>query len=57
MEDLTALSDIESFKELWNNNLFRILLVAAGANIGTMIGFFLSITNVFLPLLNKLIGT
>lgn len=56
MEDLTALSNIESFKELWNNNLFRILLVAAGANIGTMMGFFLSITNVFLPLINKLMG-
>ncbi len=56
MDDLTGLSKIESFKELWNNNLFRILVVVAGANLGTMIGVFLSIPNVLLPLINKIMG-
>jgi pheromone shutdown protein TraB len=56
IDDLAGLSKSESFKELWNNNLFRILLVVAGANLGTMIGVFLSIPNVLIPLINKLMG-
>ena len=56
MEDLASLSKSESLRDLWNNRLFRILLVVVGANIGTTIGVFLSIPNVLLPLINKLMG-
>ncbi len=56
MDDLARLSKSESFKEYWNNNLFRIIVVVAGANLGTMIGVFLSIPNVLIPLINKLMG-
>ena len=56
MDDLAGLSKSESFSDLWKNNLFRILLVVVGANIGTSIGVFLSIPNVLMPLINKLMG-
>ncbi|MDY9924587.1 TraB/GumN family protein [Methanobacterium sp.] len=56
MDDLASLSKSESLRDLWNNRLFRILLVVVGANIGTTIGVFLSIPNVLLPLINKLMG-
>jgi pheromone shutdown-related protein TraB len=56
MEDLSDLGKANSFKELWSNRLFRILLVVLGANIGCSIGTFLSIPNVFMPLVNKLFG-
>lgn len=35
MDDLASLSKSESLRDLWNNRLFRILLVVVGANIGT----------------------
>ena len=57
VDDLAGLSKSESWSDLWNNNLFRILLVVVGANIGCMIGVFLSIPNVLWPLLSKLMGT
>jgi len=56
MEDLASLSKSESLRDMWNNNLFRILLVVVGANIGTTIGVFLSIPNVLIPLINRLMG-
>jgi len=56
MDDLASLSKSESLRDMWNNNLFRILLVVVGANIGTTIGVFLSIPNVILPLINRLMG-
>ncbi|BDZ69698.1 hypothetical protein GCM10025861_02150 [Methanobacterium petrolearium] len=56
MDDLSDLSKTESLRDLWNNNLFRILLVVVGANIGCSIGTFLSIPNVLLPLINQLMG-
>ena len=56
MEDLANLPKSESLRDLWNNRLFRILLVVVGANIGTTIGVFLSIPNVLMPLINKLMG-
>lgn len=56
MEDLADLPKSESLRDMWNNRLFRILLVVVGANIGTMIGVFLSIPNVLMPLINKLMG-
>lgn len=56
MEDLANLPKSESLRDLWDNRLFRILLVVVGANIGTTIGVFLSIPNVLMPLINKLMG-
>ncbi len=56
MEDLANLPKSESLRDMWNNRLFRILLVVVGANIGTTIGVFLSIPNVLMPLINKLMG-
>ena len=56
MDDLSQLSKSESLRDMWNNRLFRILLVVVGANIGTTIGVFLSIPNVLLPLINRLMG-
>lgn len=57
MDDLAKLTKSESLRDMWNNNLFRILLVVVGANIGCSIGTFLSIPNVLWPLVSKLIGT
>ncbi|EKF85344.1 TraB/GumN family protein [Methanobacterium formicicum] len=56
IEDLENLPKSESLRDMWDNRLFRILLVVVGANIGTMIGVFLSIPNVLMPLINKLMG-
>jgi len=56
VDDLASLSKSESLRDMWNNNLFRILLVVVGANIGTTIGVFLSIPNVLIPLINRLMG-
>ncbi|WP_048056366.1 TraB family protein [Methanocaldococcus fervens] len=39
-KDLTGIINAESIKELLNNNLFRILLVATLSNIGASIGVF-----------------
>lgn len=54
--DFDNLSKIGSFKELWRNNLFRILIVVMGTNIGVSLGTFISIPNIFWPLLSKLLG-
>ena len=35
--DIKNLSKIESFKDLWHNNIFRILLVVIGTNLGVII--------------------
>jgi len=56
MDDLAGLTKSESLRELWNNNLFRILLVVVGANLGCMIGVFISIPNVLWPMVSKLMG-
>lgn len=56
MDDLSGLGKCESFKELFGNRLFRVLLVVVGANIGCTIGTLLSIPNVIWPLLSQLIG-
>jgi pheromone shutdown protein TraB len=56
MDDLSNLGKCDSFKDLWSNRLFRILLVVIGANIGASIGTLISIPNVILPLVNKLFG-
>jgi len=54
MDDLSDFSKCESLKDFWQNNLLRVLIVTAGANIGATIGAFLTIPNVFYPLLIKI---
>jgi len=39
-EDLNALTNVETFGELMNNRLFKVILVAALANLGSIIGTF-----------------
>jgi pheromone shutdown-related protein TraB len=56
VDDLAELPKCESFREMLQNNLFRVLLVVIGANIGCTIGTFLSIPNVLFPLFNKIMG-
>lgn len=56
MDDVSSIGKCDSFKELWKNKLFRVLLVVVGANIGCTIGTFLSIPHVIFPLFSKLMG-
>ncbi|NMG82681.1 MAG: TraB family protein [Methanosarcinales archaeon] len=42
-DDFTRLTEASNLKELMNNKLFRIILVAALANIGSMVGTFVAI--------------
>jgi len=55
--DIVNLSKIESLKDLWNNNIFRILLVVVGTNIGVSIATLLILpSRVFIPLIFKVFG-
>lgn len=55
--DFNNLKDIHSFKDLWNNNIFRILLVVIGTNIGVSIATLVILpSRVFIPLFFKLFG-
>lgn len=56
MNDLSNFKECESLKDFWQNNLFRVLLVVMGANIGATIGTFISIPNVIFPLFSKIFG-
>lgn len=56
VDDLAELPKCEGFRELWRNNLFRVLMVVVGTNIGASIGTFLAIPNVLMPLINKMMG-
>ena len=56
MDDAVKITKADSFRELLGNNLFRILLVVVGTNIGATIGLFLTIPNVIYPLFNKIFG-
>ena len=56
MDDAVKISKVETFRELLGNNLFRILLVVIGTDIGASIGLFLTIPNVILPLFYKIFG-
>ncbi|MBW6470972.1 MAG: TraB/GumN family protein [Methanosarcinaceae archaeon] len=42
-DDFKMLVEVESTSDMMNNNLFRVILVAAFANIGSMIGTFLGV--------------
>lgn len=41
VEDLRTMMDVETFSELMKNSFFRVILVAAFANIGSIIGTFI----------------
>jgi pheromone shutdown-related protein TraB len=56
MDDAVKITKADSFRELLGNNLFRVLLVVVGTNIGATIGLFLIIPNVIYPLFNKIFG-
>ncbi|RAP53108.1 MAG: conjugal transfer protein TraB [Methanosphaera sp. rholeuAM270] len=55
-DDLYELADFESFRDLWHNKLFRVILVVLGTNIGCTIGVLITINNVFLPYLHAIFG-
>ena len=56
MNDLAGFKECESVRDFWDNNLFRVLLVVVGTNIGASIGAILTIPNVFYPLISKIFG-
>ncbi len=56
MDDAVKISKVESFRELFGNNIFRVLLVVVCTDIGASIGLFLSIPNVIYPLFYKIFG-
>ena len=55
--DVKNLANIESFRDLWNNNIFRILLVVTGTNLGVSIATLVILpSKVFIPLFMKIFG-
>lgn len=55
--DIHNLGKIESFKDLWHNNIFRILLVVVGTNLGVSIATLVILpSQVFIPLFMKIFG-
>lgn len=55
--DIMGITECEKLGEFWQNNFFRVLMVVIGTNIGASIGFFLTIPNVILPLVGKILGS
>lgn len=55
-DDLSDLANFESFRDLWHNKLFRVILVVIGTNLGCTIGFLLTINNVFIPYIHAIFG-
>lgn len=55
--DIRNLAKVKSFKDLWNNNIFRILLVVIGTNLGVSIATLVILpSKVFIPLFMKIFG-
>ncbi|KZX17690.1 TraB family protein [Methanobrevibacter cuticularis] len=55
--DISNLSKVHSLRDLWNNNIFRILLVVIGTNLGVSVATLLILpSRVFIPLFFKLFG-
>ena len=55
--DIKNLAHIESFRDLWDNNIFRILLVVIGTNLGVSIATLVILpSKVFIPLFMKIFG-
>ncbi len=56
VNDITQMFKVNEFGELIKNKAFRVLLVTAFANIGSMLGTFISFPTIILPLLRKIFG-
>ena len=55
--DIKNLTKIESFRDLWQNNIFRILLVVIGTNLGVSIATLVILpSKVFIPLFMRIFG-
>ena len=55
--DIKNLAHMESFRDLWGNNIFRILLVVVGTNLGVSIATLIILpSKVFIPLFIKMFG-
>ncbi|WP_407380841.1 TraB/GumN family protein [Methanobrevibacter sp.] len=55
--DIKNLANIESFRDLWNNNIFRILLVVIGTNLAVSIATLVILpSQVFIPLFMQIFG-
>ena len=55
--DIKNLAKVEGFRDLWNNNIFRILLVVIGTNLGVSIATLVILpSKVFIPLFMKIFG-
>ena len=55
--DIKNLAHLESFRDLWGNNIFRILLVVVGTNLGVSIATLVILpSKVFIPLFIKMFG-
>ena len=55
--DIKNLAQINSLRDLWNNNIFRILLVVIGTNLGVSIATLVILpSKVFIPLFMKIFG-
>jgi len=56
-QDIGNLSKIKSLRDLWNNNIFRILLVVVGTNLGVSIAKLVILPSlVFIPLFSQIFG-
>ncbi|AMK15957.1 TraB/GumN family protein [Methanobrevibacter olleyae] len=55
--DISNLGKIESLRDLWSNNIIRILLVVVGTNLGVSIATLIILpSQVFIPLFMKIFG-
>ena len=55
--DVKNLGHVKSFRDLWENNIFRILLVVIGTNLGVSIATLVILpSKVFIPLFMKIFG-
>lgn len=55
--DIRNLAKIKSLRDLWDNNIFRILLVVIGTNLGVSIATLVILpSKVFIPLFMKVFG-
>ncbi|MDL2245980.1 TraB/GumN family protein [Methanobrevibacter sp. OttesenSCG-928-K11] len=55
--DIKNIMKIENLRDLWNNNIFRILLVVIGTNLGVSIATLVILpSQVFIPLFLKMFG-
>ncbi|MDO5823894.1 TraB/GumN family protein [Methanobrevibacter sp.] len=56
-KDVHNLAHIENLRDLWSNNIFRILLVVIGTNLGVSIATLVILpSKVFIPLFMKIFG-